>query len=53
MRKIKLNYEQAMEIIASHLESLRAIHTDEHIDIRPFQVIDGNLTVYVQKNKGD
>lgn len=47
MRKIKLNYEQAMEVLAMHLESLGAIRSDEHIDILPIQVLKGCITIYV------
>ena len=51
MRKVKLNYEQAMEVLAMHLESLRVIVSDEHIDILPVQISKGMITVYVQEKR--
>ena len=50
MRKIKVNYDQLMEVIAMHLESIGAIRTDEHVDLSPMKLEKGLLTVYVNKN---
>lgn len=52
MRKIKLSYDQAMEVLAMHLESIGAIRTDEHIDIKPFIFKEGCITIYVNSNNG-
>lgn len=54
MRKIKINYEQALDVLAMHLESLGAIKSDEHIQISPL-ILDKNglMIVYVHKNKGE
>jgi hypothetical protein len=49
MRKIKLNYEQAMEVLAMHLESLGAIRNDEKVEITPVKITNGMITVYVTK----
>lgn len=47
-RKIKLNYDQAMEVLAMHLESLGAIHPDERVNITPFRLEHGMITIYIQ-----
>lgn len=47
-KKIKINYEQAMEVLAMHLESLGAIRADEHVNISPFRLENGMLTIYIQ-----
>lgn len=51
LRKLKVNHDQIMEIIAAHLESLGAINPDEHVNITPLQVKEGMITLYISKGK--
>ena len=51
MRRLKVNHEQIMEIIAAHLESLGCLDPDEHVNITPLQVKEGMMTLYISKGK--
>ena len=52
MRKIKFSYQQLMDVLAMHLESLTVLRRDEHVSITPFQLDkNGNITVFIHKNK--
>lgn len=51
MRKIKVNYEQVMEVLAMHLESIGAIKSDEHVEITPVNIAKGMMLVYVHNQK--
>lgn len=51
MRKIKFSYQTLMDILAMHLEAMKAIKPNEHVDVKPFvEDRNGNITVYVQQN---
>ena len=53
MRKLKVNYDQIMEIIAAHLESLGCLSPDEHVNITPVSIKEGMITLYISKGKMD
>ena len=40
-----------MEVLGMHLESIGAIKTYEHVDISPFRLEKGMLTIYVEGKK--
>ncbi len=51
MRKIKVNYEQMLDVLACHLESVGAIKTNEHVTLTPLSLDkNGFLVVYVHTN---
>jgi hypothetical protein len=52
MRKIKVNYQQILDVLAMHLESLGAIKPDEHIELKPFNQSNNMITIYIERNHG-
>jgi hypothetical protein len=54
MRKVKVNYDQILDVIAMHLEALGAISKDEHVNISPLNLDKNNMiTIYTYRNKGE
>ena len=51
LRKIKVNYYQLMDVLAMHLEGLKMISKDEHVEITPLVKSNNMITVYVYPNK--
>ena len=52
MKRVKVNYQQILDVISMHLEALAVLRHDEHIALTPFSLDkNGMLTVYIHKNK--
>ena len=49
MRKIKVNYQQVLDVLSMHFEAINVIRTDEKVDITPFFLRNGMLTLTVTK----